>query len=70
MLPSPIGLAEGISSDGKGIDGLLDCLLTQADKTKGSVLIGPCCPDRKAPAKTMQSSLKIDLENLTVDNSW
>ena len=51
-------MADGVVVDGKGIDGVLDCMGTQPRTgAKGSVQIGPCCPETKTPGKTMAVSL-------------
>jgi len=37
QFPQPVGMSDGVTLDGKGLDGLLDCLGVQADGSKGSV---------------------------------
>jgi hypothetical protein len=49
--PTPFGLADGVSVDGRGTDGLLDCFGTSATGSKGSVQLGPCCPEGKSGVK-------------------
>ena len=44
--PSPVGLADGIVSEGRGLDGVMDAFgHSPPHGTKGSVQVGPCCPD-------------------------
>ena len=44
--PCSVGLAKGVSIEGRGIDGLLDSFGVSSDGLSGSVLVGPCCPER------------------------
>ena len=44
--PCAVGLAKGVSIEGHGIDGLLDSFGVSSDGLTGSVLVGPCCPER------------------------
>lgn len=68
VFPHHIGLSDGISMSGKGVEGLLDSFGLTSSGEKGSVQVGPCCPDRRAPQKTYQASLVIDIVKQDVKN--
>jgi hypothetical protein len=57
--PSPLGLADTVSTNGRGVEGLLDSFGVSKHFLKGSVQVGPVCPDNQFAANQTEKQLSL-----------